>query len=456
MRDCFSINNEPKICNVYPKVRELALDIFIAGFKYHTEDHFKTAENYEKWQTFVMPSNHKTERLSKISNGFDRLMRLLFGSSDTMHVVSDLFVTGSNQNWIESIEKVAISEKGRRVKGVRLTDAAISYWNTLSVNAQSAAELSAAALLEGDPDIEDWIDDNGGLGMEHIVAETRNIIKNPDPILLILVDSIHAATPYTSTYRRREVATRPEVQGWVARYNGYFWPNPKCNSASVIAALDPIFEELKVVVSTLSIWRKNNPNNSPSVDQIWSTEQGLKAIKAANDIFIWGGVKTRTQEAKDVLEVIWNALVGEAVFSAAPMNSGWTKVAAFSAEVGELKLNQVIWDSRVSTAIARRLHFHFGSSHLATSYEIPEKYCVRVIQGQGGTRPEFLPVLSESGWHTGWGSRVSAWEAHFQGGQIVGQIRDILNSDLSRYGVPDGKSEWSLRDVEMVLFMDGY
>ena len=455
MRDCCS-TNEPKVCSIYPKFKELSLDIFIAGFKDYAESFFNSAENYSGWQTFVMPSNNKTDKFSKITIGFDRLMRMLFGMSDTMHVAPALFMSGSNDCWIESVENLAINQNRRRVKGVRLTDAAIRYWNSLSSDDQSAAELSAAALLEGDPEFEDLVDDTAELEPKYSVPITSNRIKYSDSILLNVVDSIHAATPYIPIYRRRELAARPEVQGWLARYNGYFWPNPKCNSVSVTAALGPIFEQLKVVVSPLSIWLKNNPKKIPSVGEIWSPEQETKAIKAANDIFIWGGVKTRTHEAKDVFEVLWNAIVGEAIFRAAPMNSGWTKVAAFASEVSELQHNQVIWDSRVSTAIARRLHFYFCSSNGSTSYEIPKEYCVRVIQGQGGTRPEFSSILSDSGWLTGWGGRNSAWSAHFHGGVIVSQIRDILNSDLSRYGVPGDQSEWSLRDVEMVLFMDGY
>ncbi len=238
-----------------------------------------------------------------------------------------------------------------------------------------------------------------------------------------------------------------ETKGWIARLNAYFWPNPETGRAEVIIKLTPMLANLGAVVGLVVNWRQNNRGKKlPRPNSIWTlpnTERN--AIKFANSILEWGGVKTRTNDSSEVLRVIWNTLDGKYSVDA-PMNSGWTKVAAFTASISGT-LDQAIWDSRVSTAVARRLGAPAPS---------PQNRILRVIQGQGGTRPACLEALRNKGWPIGWGGRKSAWNAHFAGGKIVAAIRDVLNSNLSLYGCPSDSEQWSIRDVEMVLFMDGY
>ena len=52
----------------------------------------------------------------------------------------------------------------------------------------------------------------------------------------------------------------------------------------------------------------------------------METIKAV--IFDWGGVPQGIPSPRTISQVFWNALQARPVFMEAPMNSGWTKLAA--------------------------------------------------------------------------------------------------------------------------------
>ena len=156
--------------------------------------------------------------------------------------------------------------------------------------------------------------------------------------------------------------------------------------------------------------------------------------------FKWGGVPQRGTPAtpERVRHVLANALSEHLQYPKAPMNSGWTKVAAFGTahlEGTTSRMPQVIWDSRVSTAIIWRLDQLLSA---AGARELPERFrCIGKVSGRGGSRPRPLSLA----WSNGYGS----WQCQFAGSRIVARLRDILNAGC-RLGASDTYPQMPLPD----------
>ena len=131
------------------------------------------------------------------------------------------------------------------------------------------------------------------------------------------------------------------------------------------------------------------------------------------------------------------------------MNSTWTKLAAFSTE--HLANPHVIWDSRVATSVTWRLEQLFLAEGLTTvpygSPEIPHNLGPMQV-GRGGTRPRELKL--------NWTNAYGCWPAQFAASEFVRTIRDYLNANPIAYSKLSSQMPWTLREVEQVLFMDGY
>jgi hypothetical protein len=95
------------------------------------------------------------------------------------------------------------------------------------------------------------------------------------------------------------------------------------------------------------------------------------------------------------------------------MNSGWTKVAAFATvhlEEMESGRPQVIWDSRVATAVISRL-----DRVVPQDAQLADLFPgLGTVLGRGGTRPRGLSRK----WPSGYGT----WRGQVAGSKIV---RDI-------------------------------
>ena len=193
---------------------------------------------------------------------------------------------------------------------------------------------------------------------------------------------------------------------------------------------------------------------APDSKTAWSPEDKDAAVAFSNRIFGWGGVpqKPATVTAENVQRVFQDAIDGRAE-STALVNSGWTKVAAFAtAHLEPLypDRTQVIWDSRVATAIIGRLDRILGNW---PDQNPPDSFPgIGTVPGQGGTRPRQLMHA--------WPVDYRKWSAQINGSAVVRELRDILNSPdhgYPRMPLPDGsRAPWTTRGVEMVLFMDGY
>ena len=392
-----------------------------------------------QWQTFRMPRLNAKEILEVTlrkgrAGSLDVLLRMLApaGFRNTMQATNPFMV--ANKEWLVGCR--ATSPKRKNVQGAKLTKAALDLWNKLGRKMQNALQADAEALIEAD--IEVTKTKNGddiklcevGLDKSEVFPyfdRSHLKISVPQDCVRDFVHWVHK-DPFQPRYRKKPHG--PVVTGWGPRLDTYFWPRPRINTIAA-ASQTALFT---VVLKPLYLDVQNGV--------AWNTSGKSSAVTCANAVFKWGGVSTRTvtwQTIHDVMESVAN---GRRTNSA-PMNSGWTKVGAF-ASTGTPN-SQVIWDSRVSASLVSRLDAACVAAGLKT---VPLALNgLGYVNGRGGSRPRTL-ILK---WRNGYG----CWKAQFAASIFVRDIQAYLNSNIPSFPKTNG-GNWTLREVEQVLFMDGY
>lgn len=327
-----------------------------------------------------------------------------------------------------------------------LTDSAIKYWReSCGVNKDELITMSEALIAS----ISDWVKETMAgtdivAAIEPFSQHTKTYPSNPsqetaitshldrDNLIASVVDSIQRE-PFQAYYRRR--CYGQPVQGWRARLHSYFWPKPEIGFVETNERLMGITAQLEELLTQRNV-------------SGWSSKLVDEAVVIAADIFRWGGVYAANSgsiTADNVKNVIDSALCGLRINNA-PMNSAWTKLAAMVSMASNSGTHQAIWDSRVSHALIRRLDTCAGQQRVTHLFP-----SLGWIPGRGGSRTE--PATYQRRWPVGYQS----WEAHFQAAAVINEMVSILNENLQVYGSPgDVESQWTVREVEMVLFMDGY
>lgn len=244
------------------------------------------------------------------------------------------------------------------------------------------------------------------------------------------------------------------AKGWAKRLHHYTWSTKSApDFFNHLVWLDQITKEASVGETLIN-----------------ATQRHSARCKIAKDILVWGGV-TRGNIAKvpHVIDEVIDAVHTGTPSKDAPMNSGWTKIAAVYSLVMPNAPQQIIWDSRVSLSICKRLGIAAQSLGLSTA-ELQKTFGCRLgwVAGRGGNRPK-LQVYAQK-WFP---SRYGKWEAHFEGGAVVAEMAKILNANMSTYGTPcdaltnhehshlkklgiEPPQKWTPWLVACVLFMDGY
>jgi hypothetical protein len=320
---------------------------------------------------------------------------------------------------------------GRRVSGVSLT----KYARERLAGAASDFDLEArvAVFEQSDFDIpedkakaqpiKDWPTEPAALSVS-----PRDI---PADLIKALVTDIET-DPFRPVYRKEFLGA--PISGWRTRLDHYFWPRPEVDYHATVRDLAPLLTLAKELATTVGSW---------------TSAQRAQAISFAEQVFSWGGVPQRMFDDKTVEAVIMSAIQHKAL-PGALMNSGWTKVAAFAAAHLEPDGALVIWDSRVAHSLIRRI----DRLLVAQSVHIVPGYLKAIgrVPGRGGTR-----TPSPKYHVNGWGNGYKSWASVFVGSALVRAIRDELNAREEIAAAPGaGPEPWTLRQVEMVLFMDGY
>lgn len=275
-------------------------------------------------------------------------------------------------------------------------------------------------------------------GLAPVYADLRLLAQR-------IVAQIHQDT---SVYKPKRARGRVSTisRGWRERLKKYEWPYGTgfADASHQVAALAASLRALSVKLDQ---------------GQQLSPQEGHQLQKATHRVFQWGGVTrgaSKENPSVDLISsVILSALQWQRV-NTAPMDSGWTKVAAFSTDWldGTDRTPQVIYDSRVANALLRNVEKlskgDYGEWLLGLLPTL--QHHLRAVPGRGGNRDQPYQLR----WKSGYGR----WDAQFFASLLVRMMRDALNEDPRRYGLmpiadaPD--RAWTMRGVEMVLFMDGY
>jgi hypothetical protein len=251
-----------------------------------------------------------------------------------------------------------------------------------------------------------------------------------------LVDELHQDA-FQPRYRREPYGN--PVTGWPARLRSYFWPHPVMDLRATAETLAPWFDEAGALSRRL-------------LDGAgWGSEERRRAAVLAWSMLTWGGVTRQEAFSEATVEAVYRRALGLDQGEGAPMNSGWTKVAAMATAFLEGEWDRaphVIWDSRVSTSIVWRLDRTLAETRVVD----PKRSFLGlgVVGGRGGTRPRSLRLR--------WAHPYGRWWGQEAGSAIVREIRDVLNEGSHGWmPLPDGgEGRWTIRGVESVLFMDGY
>lgn len=405
---------------VFPHANRYTIDIvdFVAMWVAVFEQYGpRGADPLTSWMP-RRPSRESLEALSTKNHqfGLEYLCRLMVpspyrGTGQATHEFLNL-----NRNYLQSSKQVN-EATGRATDHVQLSESARDAWQ--SAPNQTVAKSDAEALFD--------LEGNDDAGLRQPGPGQQLSLESIIDLFIGAVD----AEPYQPYYRRKKHGA--VARGWEARLNAYFWPRP----ADTVEVND---ERLTPIIAGLTALARTTMANHE-----WSRAEQDEAVSLAARVFKWGGVPQdpRTVNWRNVRAVMESAITGRQV-RGAPMNSGWTKVAAFaSAHLEKAGRAQAIWDSRVSTSIVRRLDAILKK---AGCREIPPLLAgIGLVQGRGGTRPVRNLHFS---WPNGYGS----WTAQYAGSSFVRQVRDGLN----RRRKEESDRIWTTRDVEMVLFGDGY
>ncbi|MDF1521755.1 MAG: hypothetical protein P1P87_02910 [Trueperaceae bacterium] len=246
----------------------------------------------------------------------------------------------------------------------------------------------------------------------------------PDDLVRTFVDVVHA-DPHQPHHRRAPHGD--PIVGWPARAASYFWPHPVMDLRATHEVLAPWFDEAGGLSRRLA------------AGDAWTDENRRRATLLAWQMLTWGGVTRQKDFGAAVVEEVFRRALGLPGGDAAPMNSGWTKVAALATAFlegdGE-RAPHVIWDSRVSTSIVDRLEPVLDARGSAPRKALPG---IGPVAGRGGTRPRPTKLR----WSTGYGK----WRAQESGSAFVRRVRDVLNEGGNGWmPLPTGgEGRWTVR-----------
>jgi hypothetical protein len=327
--------------------------------------------------------------------------------------------TTINPRTLREVHGVCLTEYGRERLAGAISDPDLEA--RIAVFEQSDFDIPDGKAKA--PPLKDWSPEPAPLSVP-----PRDL---PADLIKALVADIET-DPFRPVYRKASLGA--PISGWRTRLAHYFWPRPEVDYHATMRDLAPLLalaNELATAVGR------------------WTSVQRAQAISFAEQVFAWGGVPQRTFDDKTVEAVIMSAIKHEAL-PGALMNSGWTKVAAFATAHLEPEGVLVIWDSRVAHSLITRI----DRLLVARSIQTVPSYLKAIgrVPGRGGSRtppPEYGVK--------GWGIGYKSWASVFAGSALVRAIRDELNAREEMTTALGVRPEpWTLRQVEMVLFMDGY
>ncbi len=292
-------------------------------------------------------------------------------------------------------------------------------------------------LTEGDG--EELITAKAFDGSEALVASNydealvREISKTEVPSPAAIIVRYIAEKPFQAFYRRQPLGSMKH--GWGERLTSYYWPLPDRDWNITSGCVYSLSRQIQQATSRL-VMRANDPI---------AADELLAAFKAT---CVWGGVRLPESDASKLAQEVHLALGALSDGSKPPagcrLNSAWTKLYAFA-----LPDRCVIYDSRVATALTSILD---PVMNLVSGWAEWRPYtALGKINGRAGSRPRDLSWA--------WPNGYREWASQLAANRLCSEVLQEINrqaatkSDCQKLNDP---SPWTLREVEAVLFMEGY
>ncbi len=410
---------------------------------------FKRFGEHDEWRKGKMPVGHSDLKLYQILEGGERFSvevtaRLMVPWSfrDTEQVDKAFFLMNP-----DVIRKTKLNDDSKEY-GVRLTDQALDYWDSLTFLEQDMFAAYAEARIQADiesPSSQPIIIDDAGIVMigEDIyppIVPSKN--ANSEGYAKALVAWIDEDV-FTPMYQR--VAVEDSVSSWHDRLEHFFWPKPRNGLMQVCHSADALMYRAELLAKGIEKGKE------------WNDEDKELAVKMAEEIFLQAGVPQKGVTWENIYAVIRSA-INKDVDSKAKMNSGWSLLASFATHWlnnQDGRTPMICWNSRVSTSILSRLDFLLVE---AGHDSIPNVFnALGTIPGWGGTRPREMSLK--------WPDGYRSWKTEVTASEFVNLMVNCLNNETNEDGslkyaqmpIPTGgRAPWSMQGVQLVLFSDGY
>jgi hypothetical protein len=410
---------------------------------------FKRFGDHDSWRKGKMPIGRSEAKLFEIIQQGERFClevaaRLMVPWSfrDSCQVDKAFFLMNP-----DVIRKTKMGENSDS-DGVRLTDQALDYWDSLTFLEQDMFTAYAEARIQADiesPSSEPVIIDDAGVEVigediyPPVVPEKGASDQAFADALVAWIDE----DPFTPMYQRHPVAEA--VSTWHDRLENFFWPKPRNGLMQVSHSADALMYRAEILARGIE-------------DGVaWSEEDKELAVKTTEEIFLQAGTPQKEVTWENVYAVMKAAITKDSN-SSAKMNSGWSLLASFATHwlnTQDGRTPMICWNSRVSTSIISRLDFLLvEAGYQSLEDRFPN---LGIVQGWGGTRPR------ETSLH--WPDGYRSWKTEVAASEFVNLMVDCLNKSKNSDGslkyaqmpIPTGgRAPWSMQGVQLVLFSDGY
>lgn len=233
-------------------------------------------------------------------------------------------------------------------------------------------------------------------------------------------------TPFQYYFKKQSIKhPKKPALGLARRLNAYFWPNLSVSWQQSQALLDGFIAEFNAIELKQE-----------------HTDNAAELLTLFEKVCKWGGVNLPAITASElkiqvfsVLNAIDNGALPDSRFK---INSAYTKLYAIARPD-----SFVIFDSRVAAALTSIMDSAYDS--LTQLHDWPKYQNLGFVNGRGGSRPRLLK-------HT-WKNGYQQWPAQIAANKLCLDIVAFINKTPELYGF---ERPISLRELEAILFMEGY